>query len=313
MQRYTKKIMGSSEWDTLVPSFSKAEMDERIKSCILYRNWKHTIHMVSNQGIPFDKLSVAEVGSGTGTFSLTMALLGASVTLIDFNEKSLAKAEAIYRLYGCNVKLVKADCLDLPSDEIKGKFDIVVSMGLAEHFTGGQRERVILYHKLLLKESGFVSILVPNRFSPFYRLMKAFREVTGTWQISIEIPFSAGELRSIAERHFNKSYILGKDYMLSDSMVYLQGLISAIIDALPFILRKELKKLKRYQVQPGQGARDNQEIKQFVQAQAQKTISSTAEEENPSKWKQVFSNTFCSIIVLFAFNQWKMGEKEPVA
>ena len=43
---------------------------------------------------PYGDLKVAEVGCGTGTFSLTLALLGASVTLIDFNAKVLENAKS---------------------------------------------------------------------------------------------------------------------------------------------------------------------------------------------------------------------------
>ena len=108
--------MNSQDWDEISISFTKAEMDRRLKECSSYRGWEHTIRLIVKSGLRFDKLHVAEVGCGSGTFSLTLALLGAQVTLVDFNKNTLERAKEIYALYGCLAETIEADCLQAPAE-----------------------------------------------------------------------------------------------------------------------------------------------------------------------------------------------------
>jgi cyclopropane fatty-acyl-phospholipid synthase-like methyltransferase len=94
-------------------------------------------------------LKIAEVGCGTGTFALTFALLGASVTLIDSNEEALKNAEKIYKMYGCTTQCVKANVLDSPPDNLRKSFDVAISGGLAEHFIGKNLASCISFHRRL--------------------------------------------------------------------------------------------------------------------------------------------------------------------
>ena len=149
--------MNSQDWDEISISFTKAEMDRRLTECSSYRGWEHTIRLIVKSGLRFDKLHVAEVGCGSGTFSLTLALLGAQVTLVDFNKNTLERAKEIYALYGCLAETIEADCLQAPAESLVGKYDIVISGGLAEHFKGEDRKKIVHYINFMLwgEEPGF--------------------------------------------------------------------------------------------------------------------------------------------------------------
>lgn len=138
-----EKRLNETAWDPQNSDITKTKMDERIKNFTSYLGWQHTVRPITKMGIPFNKLKIAEVGCGTGTFSLTFGLLGASVTLIDFNQKVLERAKKIYSFYDCKTEVIKANCLDIPPREIAGTFDLVVSAGLAEHFIGKDRVKCI--------------------------------------------------------------------------------------------------------------------------------------------------------------------------
>lgn len=226
-------------------SVTKNEMDQRIKKVISSNGWQHAIRLLMKSGIPFDNLKVAEIGSGTGTFSLTLGLMGAAVTLLDFNHNVLENTRQIYNYYDCPAQFINADCLDSPQNELLETFDLVVSCGLAEHFTGEDRVKCIDYHRQLLKKGGVAYISVPNKLSPFYRWIRFFREVTGTFDIDIEVPFTAKELTMLAdEAGFKDCYVIGNASLDKDLADYSRGSISVLVDMLPKGLQKNIREWK---------------------------------------------------------------------
>ena len=129
------KRMSEDIWD-IDFDISKSIMDRRIRNCTLHFGWQHAVKLISERKIDFNALKIVELGCGTGTTALTFGLLGASVTLIDFNQSVLKKAHAIYKLYDCGAEFIKADCMEPAINALRGTFDIVISSGLAEHFIG---------------------------------------------------------------------------------------------------------------------------------------------------------------------------------
>jgi 2-polyprenyl-3-methyl-5-hydroxy-6-metoxy-1,4-benzoquinol methylase len=93
-------------------------------------------------------------------------------------------------------KFLKHDALVLPVD-LLGKYDISMSFGLAEHFRGVERTKIIKSHFDVLKKGGMAFISVPNRYNPPYRLSKFFAEHVNRWRVGAEIPYSRKELGDI--------------------------------------------------------------------------------------------------------------------
>jgi len=289
------KRMSPEIWNPA--SISKAMMDQKIKNCTTnFLAWHHIARLVLERGIPLKELKIAEVGSGTGALSLAFALLGADVCLIDYNEKVLKSSADIYQVYGCNVKTVVADCMELPDSDLRERFDVVISCGLAEHFIGTDRERCIAYHKYLLKNNGFVCIGVPNKLSPFYQWIKSFRKMTGTWDLEIEIPYSPGELIFLASKvGLKKLYVIGNMPLKRDFIVYSLGFLSAVKDLMPTGFQKRLKVWKT--VKKVGSSADLIDINRHCNS-----IIALVDKDlikKPSSW---LTNNFSAGIYLFAFN-----------
>ena len=227
-------------WDPDV-DISKQTMDRRIKSCTRHFGWQHAVRLMLERGTPFHDLKIAEVGCGTGTISLTFGLLGASITLLDFNRRVLERTKGIYGLFDCTAEFMQADCMGLPRADLRGTFDVVISSGLAEHFIDEDRERCIRYHRFLLKAGGFAYIGVPNTLSPFYQWVRVFRKLTGTWELEIEVPFSPRELKALAKAvGFGKAYIVGNAPLIKDLIDYSRGFGSAVKQLFPVSLQERL-------------------------------------------------------------------------
>lgn len=232
-------------WEPDEAELSAALMIRRIRVVTASRVWRHGARFLAQRNVPANQLRLAEVGCGTGTYSLTLGLLGASVTLIDFNERVLERAKRIYGDFGCAARWVRADCLDPVPADLEGKFDLVISGGLAEHFTGAYRERCFSYHRLLLREGGMAIIGVPNRWSPFYQWIRVFRAWTGTWGLDVEIPYSNIELKRLAKKAgFREYYVIGGASLWEDFWVYSRGFISAIADLCPRGLSEKAREWK---------------------------------------------------------------------
>lgn len=233
------------QWDPEGYTHTVQTVGQRIKTCISYRGWQHVMSLIDKMDCAIDELKVAEVGCGTGTMSLTLALLGADVVLFDFNDKVLENTRRIYELYDCKAQFIKASCLEAPPEELTESFDIVISGGLAEHFRGSDRETCIAYHKLLLKKEGIAYIGVPNRFSPFYHWVRSLRKLTGTWKISVEIPFSDRELKRTAGKiGFSDSYVIGSAPLRKDFITYSLGVAAALKEVLPKSIREFIDEMK---------------------------------------------------------------------
>lgn len=288
------KRMSQNVWEPDL-EISKEIMDRRIITRTNFLGWQHTVRLILEREIPFNTLKVAEVGCGTGTLSLLFSLMGAFITLIDFNQKVLDKAKDIYSLYGCEAEFIKADCMQPPPDDLKGKFDLVISSGLAEHFIGKDRVRCIRYHRLLLKKGGFVCIGVPNKYSPFYQWIRLFRKFTGTWELAIEVPFSANELRLLARKAgFKEAYVIGNAPLTKDLLDYSLGFGSAVKQLLPIALQEKLKSKKREKkVQPEISC----DIKRYCN-----DIVNLIRQDFFKRPLSPFVNNFSAGIYLFAFN-----------
>jgi 2-polyprenyl-3-methyl-5-hydroxy-6-metoxy-1,4-benzoquinol methylase len=146
---------------------------------------------------PLEGKRFVELGAGAGTTSISYARRGANVTLVDRSDPALTAAEEAFAAANCDATIMKAD-LFAPPDEIAGSFDVAMSFGVAEHFAGPERLRVIAAHLAWLKPGGTAVVSVPNSLCPTYRVWKWWLERTDRWIFGFEQPFSPLELRQHA-------------------------------------------------------------------------------------------------------------------
>jgi SAM-dependent methyltransferase len=145
---------------------------------------------------PLAGLRTVELGAGPGVTSLALARRGAGVTLVDRVPSALEIASELARKMGVKVELVGADLFKPPPEHV-GSFDVALSFGVAEHFEGDERKRVVLAHLEWLRPGGVAVVSVPNRLCPTYRLWKWWLQRKDLWPYGYEEPFTPQELRHI--------------------------------------------------------------------------------------------------------------------
>jgi SAM-dependent methyltransferase len=273
----------------------RALMDHRLLSTISAIGWQQTIVRILNLEIPFTDLRVIEVGSGSGTFALSLCLLGAQVTLVDADKQALATAHKAFDLYNQKAGYVAADVLGPVPEQLRSQFHCAVSGGLAEHFTGTDRLKCMQFHKELLCPGGFARIGVPNRLSPFYQMVRLFRIATKTWGLDVEIPYTISELTMIAKQAgFIKSKVIGNFTLIKDAREYSAGLVSAMLLVSPG-LRKMLHRSKRKEET---GSDHIQAVTIDINARLQKAVEQAKSLRNKrSRWAP--KDTFSAGLVLY--------------
>jgi len=184
-------------WDELWGRETTAEEDERSLAREAHSiRWRRMEERIITKFGSLGALRVIEIGAGTGTYAALLARRGARVTLLDFSPNALARARRFFERNRISAEYVLADAMDLPA-ELLGACDISMSFGLAEHFLGADRLRIIQAHFDLLRNGGLTFVSVPNRRNLPYRLFKSISEMTGSWPYGEEYPYSRKELSTV--------------------------------------------------------------------------------------------------------------------
>ena len=147
-----------------------------------------------------------------------MAKRGANVTVLDYSDLALQKAKAFFDSQKLKADFINTDALKLP-DNLLHKFDVVMSFGLAEHFT--DRMPIFAAQVNFLKPGGTAIISVPNKHCPPYRLYKYLAEKLGRWPFGEEYPMSKVELKEIfAEIEINEYKIISSSLINAFAFFY---------------------------------------------------------------------------------------------
>ena len=89
----------------------------------------------------------------------------ANFSIIDFSPLGCELARSRARLENVNISIQQADMFSPPKALI-GYFDLVISLGVVEHFT--DLASVMMAKKALIGDSGKLFTLIPNMASPIY-------------------------------------------------------------------------------------------------------------------------------------------------
>lgn len=146
---------------------------------------------------------VLEIGSGTGEISLSLALAGRQVTILDISQESLDFAQSCAADLNLALEVMCSDAQQpLPFPD--NYFDCVWSSGLLEHFTSAERCAMLREQRRITRDR--VLALVPNAACVAYRAGKALMEREGRWPYGLETPihslrndFAAAGLQVVAE------------------------------------------------------------------------------------------------------------------
>lgn len=140
------------------------------------------------------EFSAIEIGSGLGKSGLFTAMLGAHVTLLDSSSEVLQSARRLYGACGLPLETWAENALSLP-EALRDNFDLSLSLGVNEHFSGEARQAIFDAHYAVLRPDGMTFIAVPNRHCFSYRLAMWMWRLTGRWPSDLyEYGYSIGEL-----------------------------------------------------------------------------------------------------------------------
>jgi len=120
-------------------------------------------------------ISFIELGCGTALLSRCLfdVLPVKSAVALDFSPRALEKARA--NCCDCAIRVVQADVLSWDTGE---RFDLAISIGLVEHFSGPALVRAVARHADLLKDGGHAIILSPRR-GPLWPALRLINRLQG--------------------------------------------------------------------------------------------------------------------------------------
>ena len=193
MQKNTPEL-----WDNLWKRTAKGEDTKNLQREELSIRWQRIEKIIKAKFGSFSNLNVIEIGAGSGTNSILFAKRGAKVTILDYSKKAIERSKEFFKRNNCQAEFILADALKLP-EKLKGKYDISMSFGLAEHFTGKQRKDIIESHLSLLNKNGLAIISVPNKMNLPYRIHKFVMRTLGFWKFGEEYPYTRREFIRIGK------------------------------------------------------------------------------------------------------------------
>ena len=139
-------------------------------------------------------LQVLDAGCGSGFFSQYFILNGCQTHSLDYSPEALSLTRELTQ--GKARDYVCVDLMDSGfASKNAGRFDIIFSDGLFEHFSAVEQDRIFMNFKEMKKDSGEIITFVPNRYTA-WRVLQPF------YMPGIkERPLSLSGLRGLYERN----------------------------------------------------------------------------------------------------------------
>jgi len=175
------------------------------------QQWNFIEHAIRKKYGHIEGLCTIEIGSGMAKASALLAMLGARVTAIDNNEKAIESASMLFSWLGCSGEFIVADALKLPK-HLLSRFDVALSIGTGEHFTGINRKLILESHHKVLRTNGSAFFVVPNALCLRYN---ALMNISSNFDVGLEkeYPFVKKELLSLAKNvGFTVNNVVGLNY-----------------------------------------------------------------------------------------------------
>jgi len=163
------------------------------------------------------RLSIIELGGANSAFLelLIKSFHPLEYTIIDNNQAGLDKTRD--RITNNNmVAVLNMDILNL---EMRKQADLVLSIGLIEHFDRQGTQKAIKAHFDLLKPNGFAVITFPTP-TLLYKMIRYAAEALGLWIFHDERPLLIQEVLKTAENYGDK-----KEFKIIWPILLTQGLV----------------------------------------------------------------------------------------
>jgi hypothetical protein len=182
-----------TDWDTY---YAEISATSRLTRRITERKLLAVIARFSD---PAERLDVCELGGANSCFAdkLLTALPIRSYHIVDTNERGLSLLDKRFGAGG-PVTWERADVLKLKSGG-KGRYDLVYSVGLIEHFDEMDTRRSIEAHFDYARGGGLVVMTFPTP-TWLYRSIRTLLEATKNWAFPDERPLLFDEVIATVKR-----------------------------------------------------------------------------------------------------------------
>lgn len=161
----------------------------------------HYVYQKLMRGVKFNtNPRILELGSGTGLATLQLLKQHGGVgCLVDKSQNAMAVSRNIYADLGVknSVYRILGDALQI---KFPAEFDLVHSAGLIEHFTGGDRLKIIEAHTKPLKPGGYLLLVFPVN-NVFYWLQREFLWLVGRWKATDDYLWNPREMHNTLDLH----------------------------------------------------------------------------------------------------------------
>lgn len=162
--RVRDKKSSIESWDEIWGSYDRKRYKYQLALEEHSVRWQGIQQIVLEKFGSFSGINCLEIGAGSGHYSMLFACNGAQVTLLDYSEKALEFCQGVFKDNGVDknkVEFVQMDALRI-ADPLFNKYDVSMSFGVAEHFKGFDRKKIIKSHYDVLKNRGITFISVPH-------------------------------------------------------------------------------------------------------------------------------------------------------
>jgi SAM-dependent methyltransferase len=203
--------MKKTDWTRYYNSpYKTASITRKITGHILTKTIRKYIGHLENP-------SIIELGGANSAFleHFIKAFQPGQYIIIDNNHVGLEKTKRRI-INGSNVTILNKDILNLDMDK---QVDLVLSIGLIEHFNKAGTEKAIKAHFELLKPDGIVIMTFPTP-TMLYKIVRYVSEVLKLWIFHDERPLLIEEVLKTAELFGEK-----KKFKIIWPILLTQGLV----------------------------------------------------------------------------------------
>ena len=164
----------------------------KIKNYILYLEKEYNLDRWYKEALlreipATDNLLIMDAGCGEGKTVHSIYNKNYFYHLLDISPNALNLSKNKFKQSSYNAEYVSGSIFEFPIRS--NSYDIVLSIGILEHFTEDQHRELYDEMVRIIKPGGKIITLVPNRKAYFYTIGKWYAQKNGFWEFGYEEPF----------------------------------------------------------------------------------------------------------------------------
>lgn len=191
-----------SIWDSDL-SQDRVSIQKSIDSYKKSKEWVAYTDIVDKKFGGWKNVKAIEIGSGMGWHSFLAATEGAEITLLDYSEPALKRAEERLNLFSLKANYLFGNAFELIKNN-KEEYNLSWSFGTVEHFKNDLRQHFFQLHFDYIIKGGLTIMSSPYKYAVNYRLWMYYANKYNDWNYGLEIPYSKTEFQRKLKKSGNK-------------------------------------------------------------------------------------------------------------